>query len=689
MSRHPWAFWVCGLLCCASPTASGQPLVLYDDQLRSGFVDYSYGGGSNFANPKPTLNGSSASISFTGGNFNAVSLAHESQNFATANWPWLRLYVHGGANGGQQLRIYLQLDNVEVASAELDSYIVGATSPSAGVWREVLVPLGSGGLNATHFDRIDLQSDLAGSQPVLYLDAFELLGPASPDPLFADGFDGPGGQPGLPALAYERDVIATGMTGDRYRWRDALGLERSAFLAHNDGQVGPGGSRGGELRELSLPVPGGTRTVRAPSTGAGGFGYVVSHREEGTTGIGGDDSPLGHGFSGSTLRRFAGRHHAIHRYTQLYPRHSRTTANPPNTQYQVPITIEWLIATGRDHPLWAVTWDVSAVPVNALSDDVRAPYGELLFDGAASPAAHSVIAGVGWGDRYRFQSTTSPVTLMSEWTWNTPNTVPYVKLWTTAVDATMGTVLTQTIDQQDAGGYFGTNRWNSTSASGFACTVFGNNYRMPCDFNWPYQAINYSFANPSAATNNTRLAWGSNFGFLGQQSYFVHGSAYWGGPLPNVSASGYPKRSYSHFVVVGTHSAAPVEAQVTQIERVQTMVLTAAIGTVQVNGPGGVGRSDPVDYQPAGWNHVYAAWAVRAVGHALDLNYAIAQGPLRRPMLIVDNWTLTTPPAEVRLDGRTLIADTDYYASIWPETQQLWLTLARDLAGPSHRLEVR
>jgi hypothetical protein len=157
----------------------------------------------------------------------------------------------------------------------------------------------------------------------------------------------------------------------------------------------------------------------------------------------------------------------------------------------------------------------------------------------------------------KFVSTTNPVTLGSEWTWNQPNTIPYVKLWTTAVDATMGTVQTQTIVQQDAGGYFGTNRWNSTSAAGLACTVFGNNYRMPCDFNWPYQSINYSLGG-GGATNNTRLAWGSNFGWLGQQSYFTHGSAFWGGPLPNTTASGWPRKSYSTFIVLDRHSEDPV-----------------------------------------------------------------------------------------------------------------------------------
>jgi hypothetical protein len=226
--------------------------------------------------------------------------------------------------------------------------------------------------------------------------------------------------------------------------------------------------------------------VRASGSGASGFGYVVSHRSEGNAGLGAaDDSPLGHQFPGQFQRVFEGRHHAIFRFTQLYPRYSRQNAMPPNTQYDVPVTLDWVFSTGHDHPLWAITWDLSGVPVDAVESDSRAPYGELLFDGSASEGAHSVIAGVSWGDRFKFVSTTSPVTYNSAWTWNTPNTIPYVKLWTTAVNATMGTVETQTIVQQDAGGYFGTNRWNTSSAGGNACNniIGAANHVMPCDFN--------------------------------------------------------------------------------------------------------------------------------------------------------------------------------------------------------------
>lgn len=684
----------------ALPDAAwAQSVAVYDDALQNGFLNFSFGAPApDFANAAPVHAGA-ASIAFTGSNFNAIGLANVGTDYATATHPVVRFYVHGGASGGQQLRIYLQTtdaggNSTALANAELDSYISGGAIV-AGQWREVLVNLTQPPLSYTgSYDRIDLQSDVAGAQPVMYVDTISLEPPANPGnpTIFANGFETGAAPPAVPLLLIESNVAVGGMQAERYTWRDADNQPRVAALARNDGQVGPQGQRGGELWEYRYEVPGGTRIVRQTGSFAGGFGYVVSHRNEGTSGIGGnDDSPLGHGFPGQFQSVFAGRHHAILRFTQRYPRYSRTDANPPNTQYQVPVTIEWMIANGRSHPLWAMTWDLTgalpnAVPADALNDDTRAPYGELLFDGAATAGAHSVVAGVGWGDRYRFLSTSNPVTLNSEWTWNQPNTIPYVKLWTTAVDATMGTVQTQTIVQQDAGGYFGTNRWNSTSAAGLACTVFGNNYRMPCDFNWPYQSINYSLGG-GGATNNTRLAWGSNFGWLGQQSYFTHGSAFWGGPLPNTTASGWPRKSYATFVVLDRHSEDPVGAQVAEIETVQTTTASASVGSVRTSGPAGVNRPDTMTYQPAGWNPVRAAWAFDAAGNQLDANLAVAAGTLRRPLLIIGNWTGALPAA-IRYNGQTLVQDADYLPSLRADANELWITLLRDLAGPANRIQV-
>ena len=492
-------------------------------------------------------------------------------------------------------------------------------------------------------------------------------------------------------LQIQHDTPVDGLPSDRFTWKDSQNQTRSAVLAHNDGTTGAGGSTGGELREFDyVTSSGATRTAHAPPTSFGGFGYVVAHRSEGTDGIGNnDDSPLGHFFPGTWTRVFEGRNHAIFRFTQLYPRYATTTASPANQRYDVPVTIDWVFSSGRDNPLWAVTWDLSAVPPNAVESDSRAPYGEMLFDGSADLDSHSVIAGVGWGDEYKFTTTGGPVTFNSDWTWDTPNTVPYVEIWTQAVDAAMGIVQTQTLAQHDAGGYWGIGRWNTTSASGNACNTSSGdgNYKMPCDYNWPYQTIQYAFNDPSTPTNDPRLAWGAEFGFLGQTSYQANGSSWYGGPVPSVTASGWPKQSYSTYVVLGEKSTDPVASSVGGVEAMQTVTTTASIGAVATSGPAGISRSDTVTYAPVGYDPVYGALTYSAESNVLDATISVGSGTLAKPLVIVRNWTASTP-AMLTLDGKTLVADTDAYVSVRSDAQELWITLDANLAGSGHRLQL-
>ena len=133
----------------------------------------------------------------------------------------------------------------------------------------------------------------------------------------------------------------------------------------------------------------------------------------------------------------------------------RPSSRHPGYTRRVPLpgpvdtTIDWLFATGRDHPLWAVTFDASPSPADSIEADTRAPYGDLQWDGGAN----ADVDGVGWGDRYRFRTTTSPVTLQSGWDYSQANTIPHVLMWSNAADAEMGAVQTQTMAQRDAGGY--------------------------------------------------------------------------------------------------------------------------------------------------------------------------------------------------------------------------------------------
>lgn len=707
--RHPAFAFLLALLPCIPGYALAADVVVYDDTLQNGYQNYSYGvGATHDFNEAGTVHSGTKAIRFVGANYGAVSFFRDGP-LAIADYPTLHLWVHGGAAGGQSLTLFLQNSAANpdtLRSVSLNTFIPGG-APQAGMWRQVEVPLDAAPLASIgSFDRIDLQIDAEAVQPAVFFDDVVLLeadnGPGPGDPVFADGFEGDDVLPpgGVAPLQVERDVVVDGIRSDRFTWRDAALEPRVAVLAHND-QPAFNGSRGGALREFRYQVGGATRIARTSQSGNGGykgFGYVVSHRRDWVTqlppGVT-DDSPLGAGFPGTFERVFEGRHHAIFRFRQNYPRYARIGAATPQTAYQVPVTIEWTFATGRSDPLWSITWDLAAATgpgnlalvANELDDDSRAPYGELLFDGSTQPGDnHATIAGVAWGDRYRFTTTTAPVTLDSSWTWNTPNTFPFVKLWTTAVDATMGLVATRTLDQQDAGGgriypeYFDAREfWGKTSAQGDA----GPGYAMPRNNEWPYQAISFSLAG-NASTNNTRLTWGTQYGFLGQSPYSANNIV-----GMNNTATGWPRKSYSVHVVLGTHTSGPVEALLAQNAALQATTLTTTTGSVAQNGPAGVADASIVAYQPAGYDHVRGALAFAAAGNALDANVAVAgANTLRHPLIIVRNWTAAGLPGSVRLGDTVLAADDDYFASRRAGANELWITLDRDLAGANNRLRV-
>ncbi len=227
--------------------------------------------------------------------------------------------------------------------------------------------------------------------------------------------------------------------------------------------------------------------------------------------------------------------------------------------------------------------------------------------------------------------------------------------WTNSPDAEMGLVQTQTYLQHDAGGYWFYPNWGSSDANG----------PMPEDYNWPYQLNQYELP---FVTTSKRMAWGANFGAVGQTTYLAYGD--------NKNLAGYPYQSYSVFVVLDKHSRSRVASQVTEIETVQKTILSASVGSVVTSGPAGVGRADSVAYAPAGYNHIYSTWNVRANdrnGATFALN--VTQGSLTNPVVVVHNYSAAAAPATILINGATKTADVDYFASLDDANNQLWLTL--------------
>jgi hypothetical protein len=688
--------WIVVAVIAGAGVAHATDLVIYDESLENGFsTDDSYFGGLVVGSTAQAHSGSK-SIALTGQSganaFNALAFTGTT-SYSTDTYPVFHFWIYGSAPGAQNfdVEVYANRNSgVPDKSASLNSYISGGAIAN-GTWREVTVNLTQPPLSYTGtIDRIDIQSESSSAQTTIYLDDISLQSSVV-DEIFANSFEGGTTPPPTNGLVEDHNITYDTFTSDRFTWYDSAGKQRIAVLAHNDFQT-YAGSHGGELREFVYQTAAGALTVTAPvrdDSSDGGFGYIVSHPASEGHCVGGDSSSLGHQFAGLWTRVFEGRHHAIFRFSQMYPRYCGTTAA---AEHDIPVTIDWSFSTGHDNVLWSVTYDMSAIGANVLDDDSRAPYGTMNIDGSSGPYMDNNVAGIRWGDRYQFITQPLPGTLAqlnNPWDWRTSNTIPFVELWTSN-DGTMGLVQTQTMSQQDAGGgrippsdgtYDVSVYWNKQSSQGQACpdgsidqqTVQAHS--LPCVGFWPYQANSFSYGGVAEPVNDAKMTWGTQYGFLGQSTYDLHDST-----LPAGStAPGYPRKSYAVYVVFGQHSAGPVNAEIARSNALTTMTVTASTGQVVTSGPGGAGRTDNVAYSPAGYDPVYGAIVFNAAANDVIGNVSVSSA-LKNPLVVVRNYTAGTYPT-VKVAGSTLTPDVDYFASLRSDQNEIWITLNRTLTG--------
>ena len=449
--------------------------------------------------------------------------------------------------------------------------------------------------------------------------------------------------PGCETLAVAQGAVVDSTVTDTYTWYDGNCAARTAVLFRNDATDGFGES-GGYLRRISYESGGQLRTC----TGTGqnewyGFGYIVNHY-----GVGEDDTNTQATLGEHTVV-LAGRHHAIHEF-----RWSTSPGGPVN------VTARWIFMTGRSHPLFAITFDATPAGPNTVLADTRAPYGDLAWDSDTD----GDVSGVGWGDRYKFATTgAGPVTPTSSWDYTALNSIPFAMEWSNAADAEMGLVATEAWTTRVQGGDYGdgllSERWGQTGTNLLV--------DLPEEL-WPFQLDQYDLADE---TNSHRVAWGASFGAVGQTSYEAFGQ----------TASGYPFQSYSLFVVLGTHGVSAVSGEIQEIETIQSTSLTSTRGTVTTSGPAGVGRTDAISYVPSGFDPVYAAWDATLEQNAATVSLSIPSGSLTNPVFHFHGYTALGPPDTVTFAGRTLAADSGYFATVDSATQSLWLTLNLTAVG--------
>jgi hypothetical protein len=471
-------------------------------------------------------------------------------------------------------------------------------------------------------------------------------------------------------------------------WKDSRNADRTLAL-------------GGYLHEYIFSFDDGqqvvTRIANDDAHGHAGFGYVVSHNLQN------GNSPLGKVNVPATVETniFSGGHHAVHRVELVYDRDKE----PGGREIAIPVVIEWFVATGRDHPIWSVTWKMgrAANPENVDFDeyrmDVRGPYGSLNFDGAADRSAGDAIGGVAWGDcGFRFSTTDAQLTLNSPWTYDTPNTVNFVQAWTAATNAEMGIVQSRAADKEM--GYqdrvVGRERGRTSSQNYLDksdCAGWGDrrNYVMPCVNGWAYQLMNYDW-DPTAGkpidepTGTKLLAWGSPYGWLGASSFDLFDYS--------AGADGRGDRSYAVFIVLGPKSRfSPQSGQwdrkgdVTIVVETVEALSAAAVtdigpGSLVDQVPKGPGATETKEITN-GYNDTYAAYHLAADDNQLAFTFTPAPGrPVNTPIFVVQNYTAASLPEIVVADAVITInagADSGAFVSLNAAAQELWVTLNASL----------
>jgi hypothetical protein len=451
--------------------------------------------------------------------------------------------------------------------------------------------------------------------------------------------------------APECEALPNAASAETFRYRDARCEER---LASIDGAV---------LERFEYMVGDQRRDVTPWGLEHPGIGWVISNYQDGDEYLAlATDGHQVHGGTAGDITIvddqwiFRGAHHALH---QIEWTHPAATIGEPGAG-TLRIVVQWLIAGGRDHPVYAITYDASALAPTTLLHDTRAPAGDLAFTGRASPVA---IDGVAWGDQHRFATIGEPFDMVaSGWTYEEENTVPYTMTWSTAEDAEVGLVQTEPYARHPAGG-LGSDlwiRWGESDPDG----------PLPEDFRWPFMLMQYNLeGTPPARSVTPRIAWGSGLGAVGRERYQPYG--------PPIDAteqpSGFPYQSYSTLVVLGRRSDEAVRRAVEDMEIASdTVVIARQGGQVRTMQVAGVGRDGdvPIVLAPPGWDARYAAWSLLAMGGELEIEIDPPDDrTLRSPLFVIEGMAALR---SVRVDGRTL-RDDEVLAT--PTDDAVWVTL--------------
>ncbi len=443
-------------------------------------------------------------------------------------------------------------------------------------------------------------------------------------------------------VTVEKKADVGGSICDKLVWNDATQARRTvAIVAERDREK----FAGGYVAYLSYSVDGKLRECKASAGGLGGFGQLVMHGAHPRGWATSKEDAV----SIKCVPILEGRHHAIY----------RAAMDVKTSKGIVPCTVDYMVRSGRNDFLWAVTFDTRGV--TGLAADTRSPYSE--FDWEGNGGTGGPLSGFGWAaGNKQFRTLGDTLGAGVKWDWSKDCVIPHVIEWKAkdAGDAEIGMVQTQTYAQHDAGAGW----WRQEGKKGAG---------LPENWNLTYQLNAYQ------GYTSKRATWMMPYGAVGAAKYDVFDYSR--------KASGKPFQSYALLCVFDKYSDGGVDAAVAEMVTVQTKCkLTAALGSVAQSGPAGAGREDEAPYTPAGWDHVYAAWTVASTANAAQCNLAVADGALPNPTFCFTGYTSPKVPDVLTLNDGALKDGKGYFASVDTDAKRLWVTFNRKFTGDKNAI---
>ena len=149
----------------AQYTCAQSPLPIYTDSYVNGFDDWSWAP-HNVANTSPVHSGNN-SISVSAAVNQAISFHHA--DLDTTLYNDFSFWAHGGAGGGQRLRVYAELSGVGQPGVDI------AAPLTANTWQQFTLSLSSLGVaNKPNFSRINIQLRSGGTTTTFYVDDVQI-----------------------------------------------------------------------------------------------------------------------------------------------------------------------------------------------------------------------------------------------------------------------------------------------------------------------------------------------------------------------------------------------------------------------------------------------------------------------------------------------------------------------------------